>query len=101
MAFQTFSFVTILVALIIFAAIAFIIIFIFVNIIKYFLRKEHEKELTRIIERIDSQKELFLKDDEYLQSIQKPKGMKIAKENEEIIIYYKKWKYNVNRSRYC
>ncbi|MCL2808532.1 MAG: hypothetical protein FWD24_00545 [Treponema sp.] len=100
MAFQSFSVVTILVVLIILGAIAFAIIFIFVSIIKYFLRKEHEKELTRIIERIDSQKELFLKDDEYLQSILKPKGMKLVNENNEIIIYYKKWKYNTNSGRY-
>ncbi|MCL2719780.1 MAG: hypothetical protein FWD47_00380 [Treponema sp.] len=100
MAYQSFSFVTILVVLVIIGAVAFAIGFIFVSIIKYFLRKEHEKELIRIIERIDSQKELFLKDNEYLQSILKPKGMKITIENEEIIIYYKYWKYNINKSRY-
>jgi len=92
----------VLVILIIFGCIIYAISLIFKGTFNKMRGENYEQEIFKVVDMIMYYQENkhIENTDELLKHIHVPKNMKITKENNEIIIYYKNLTYNVNTGRY-
>ena len=82
------------------------IIFFIVKIIKYFAdKKKREDSEQAVLNTADSllyymENKNITQIEELIKQINMPKHMKITEENNEVFIYYRNLKYNVNKGRF-